>query len=184
VLGQQVIAGSLSMTPEIAALLSQPDDLTRSRMQRALAAARAGLPVNMDQWDGYPAARERLLAAAIEAEAQLLVLAGDSHNAWAFDLDRGGMPAGAEFAVHSVTSPGFETSVPGDARAFARTVAAGNRQLRWADTSRRGYLTLELTPEVATGRWHFLETVREPSLSIAAVEAMTVARGRNRFVDA
>jgi alkaline phosphatase D len=181
VLGQQVIAGSMSLTPEMAALVSQPDDAARARMQTGLAAARAGLPSNMDAWDGYPAARDRLLAAALEAEAQLIVLAGDSHNAWAFDLDRDGTPAGAEFAVHSVTSPGYEARVPGDAAAFARTAVAGNRQLRWADTSRRGYLTLELTPEQVTGQWHFLETVREPSLALSGMHGMSVARGRNRF---
>ena len=43
-------------------------------------AAKAGLPLNMDSWDGYPAARDRLLAAAQRADADLVTLSGDSHN--------------------------------------------------------------------------------------------------------
>src|SRR3546814_3887487 len=64
-------------------------------------------------WDGYPAARSRLLAAAQRADADLVTLSGDSHNAWAFDLTHGGRPAGIEIAGHSVTSPGFEAYTPG-----------------------------------------------------------------------
>src|SRR5690606_30139962 len=51
-----------------------------------IAAARAGLPANLDNWGGYPAARARLLKAAQAADADLVMLSGDSHNAWAFDL--------------------------------------------------------------------------------------------------
>jgi alkaline phosphatase D len=181
VLGQQTVMGSLSMAPEIAALIDQSGEAARLRTQAGLAAAQAGLPSNLDQWDGYPAARARLLSSALETEANLLVLAGDSHNAWGFDLDLMGTPAGVEFAGHSVSSPGYETRVPGDPVAFARTIAAHNPQLRWAETSRRGYLTLALTPERATGSWHFLETVREPSLALSGTHSLSVARGSNRL---
>ena len=182
VLGQQTVMGSLSMTPEIAALIDQSSEAGRLRTQAALAAARAGLPAGLDQWDGYPAARARLLSWALAAQANMIVLSGDSHNAWGFDLDLLDVPVGVEFAGHSVTSPGYETRVPGDAGEFARTMVAHNRQLRWADTSRRGYLTLALSPERATGTWHFLDTVRERSLALAGSHSMSVARGTNRLV--
>ena len=58
------------------------------RVEVAQLAAKAGLPLNMDSWDGYPAARDRLLAAAQRADANLVTRSGDSHNAWAFDLTR------------------------------------------------------------------------------------------------
>jgi alkaline phosphatase D len=167
VLGQQTVMGSLSMAPEIAALIDQSNEANRLRTQVALAAGQAGLPYGLDQWDGYPAARGRLLASALEADANLIVLAGDSHNAWAFDLDHLGTPAGVEFAGQSVSSPGLEARVRSDPAAFARTVAEHNPQLRWADTSRRGYLTVTLTPERATGEFALLETVRERSSALA-----------------
>jgi len=131
---------------------------------------------------GNPAARDRLLGSALDAEANLVVLSGDSHNAWAFDLDLGGTAAGVEFAGHSVTSPGYEGHLPGvHPNDVARAIVAHNRQLKWADTSRRGYMTLELTREQATGEWLFLDTVRHRSTAIAARHRMSAARGANRL---
>ena len=182
-LAQQVIMGSISLSPEMAAFVSNDaGEEARRRTAAGLAASRAGLPFNLDMWDGYPAARERLLRSAQEAEASLLVLSGDSHNAWAFDLDQDGAPAGVDLAVHSVTSPGFEAYVGRAAAAdVARAVVAHNRQLRWADTSRRGYMTVSLRPDRATAEWLFLETVRSRSTAISGRHRMEILRGRNRL---
>ena len=183
VLAQQVIMGSLSLSPMTAAWASaDASDEVKQAIRAGLAASAAGLPFNFDQWDGYPAARDRLLRSALDVDANLIVLTGDSHNAWAFDLDLGGTPAGVEFAGQSVTSPGYESYLPKIAPAdIAAALVDRNPQLRWADTSRRGYLTLELTPDRATGEWLFLDTIRQRSTTIAARHAMSVMRGRNRL---
>ena len=105
-----------------------------------------------------------------------------AHNAWGFDLDLSGTPAGVEFGGHSVTSPGFEDSLPNVAPAdFARAAIARNRQLKWANTSQRGYVTVELTPERATGEWLFMETVRKRSIRLAGTHRMTTVPGARRF---
>ncbi|MFT4057537.1 MAG: alkaline phosphatase D family protein, partial [Novosphingobium sp.] len=83
VLAQQVVMGSLKAPPEIAGLATSGGDPAVAAALMAIAAAsKAGLPFNMDSWDGYPAARDRLLRAAAEANCNLVVLSGDSHNAW------------------------------------------------------------------------------------------------------
>ena len=183
VLGQQVIMGTIQSSPQVAQWVgADAGEEVRRRSAIALAAARAGLPFNFDQWDGYPAARERLLKSALDADANLIALSGDSHNAWGFDLDLAGTPAGVEFAGHSITSPGYEAYLPRvDPRDLAGAIVAANRQLKWADTHRRGYLTLELTPERATGEWLFLDTVRQRSTRIADRHRMSVARGARRL---
>ena len=183
VLAQEVVMGTLSTPPEAAGWL-KPDATPAARAANylRLAASKAGLPFNFDSWDGYPAARRRLLQSALDANSNLIVLSGDSHNAWAFDLDVDGTPAGVEFGGHSVTSSGFETSIsnvpPVD---LARAVIARNPQLKWANTSQRGYVTVELTPTRATGEWLFLETIKQRSTGIAATHRMAVMRGVNRF---
>ena len=183
VLAQQVIMGRLAMNERVLDGL-KPDapGWLRDRLSAAVAGARQGLPFNMDAWDGYPAARQRLLKASLEANADLLVLAGDSHNAWAFDLDHEGARAGVELAGHSVTSPGAESSlwwVKPDV--LARDSVAANPQLKWCDTSRRGYLALELTPKAATGEFRFLTTVREKGTALAGTQRMTVLAGQRKF---
>lgn len=153
----------------------------RARHARTLARS-LGLPSNFDQWDGFPASRSRVLGAARDADASLIVLSGDSHNAWAFELDHGGEAAAVELAGQSVTSPGYESEFPSVApNEVAAALMRQNRQLRWTDTARRGYLTVELTPDRANAEWLFLETVRQRSTSIADRHRMSVIRGTNRF---
>ena len=182
-LAQQTIMGSFALPPEARAWLraDAPEEVKRVTAVGA-AAAEVGLPLNLDAWDGYPAARDRLLRSALDADANLVVLSGDSHNGWAFDLDLAGTAAGAEFAGPSVTSPGLEAYTPGIAPAeVERALRARNPALKWAELQRRGYMTLTLTRERATGEWLSLDTVRTRSTRLASRHAMSVPRGANRF---
>jgi len=183
VLGSQVVMGPTALAPEVAGWLTEAASAElRQQIALGVAAARLGLPLTLDSWDGYPAARARLLRAALDADANLLVLSGDSHNAWAYDLSLEGAAAGAEFAGQSVTSHGYETYLPWVAPAeLARAMVAFNPALKWAELGRRGYLTMALTPERATGEWLFLDTIRQRSTAIAARHRMSVARGANRL---
>lgn len=180
---QQTVMGSFALPLEARAWLraDASEEVKRVTAIGAVA-SEVGLPLNLDAWDGYPAARDRLLRSALDADANLVVLSGDSHNGWAFDLDLAGTPAGAEFAGHSVTSPGLEAYAPGVAPAeLARALRARNPALKWADVQRRGYLTLTLTPNRATGEWLSLDTVRTRSTRLAGRHSMSVTRGANRF---
>ena len=182
-LAQQTLMGTLDL-PVAAKGWIRPDApaIVARSVAASAAASEVGLPLNLDAWDGYPAARERLLRSALDAEANLVVLTGDSHNGWAFDLALGGTPAGTEFGGQSVTSPGLESYAPGVAAAeMERTFRARNPSLKWVDASRRGYLTLSLTRERAVGEWLSLETVRTRSTRIAASNRMSVQRGQRRF---
>ena len=104
----------------------------------------------MDAWDGYPAARARLLKAAREADADLLVLAGDSHNAWGFDLDHGKDARRGEFAGQSVTSPGARKLVAGGSSPTCwRAILVGrNPAAEVGRHPRRGYLARRADPQV------------------------------------
>jgi alkaline phosphatase D len=183
VIAQQVIMGALVAPPESGAWLGpEATNGFHAFVANAIDAGRAGLPFNHDDWNGYPQARRRLLQSARDADANLVILSGDSHNAWAFDLDLDGHAVGIEIAGTSVTSPGNESDFPAVAPAeMVRATIAGNPQLKWANLHQRGYATLALTPERATAEWLFLDTIRQRSTRIAARHRMTSARGANRF---
>ncbi len=183
VLAQQVVVGKTYFPLPLADRIMESDS-EQVREQAALraAATRVGLPLNLDAWDGYPAAQARLLSSAQEADADMVVLAGDTHNAWAYDLAHEGRPAGIEFATHSVTSPGFEGSVPFiPPDRLARSLIDASPELRWADTSARGYMTVTLTPDEARSEWLFLDTIRDRSTRIARRHSMAAARGARRL---
>ena len=144
-------------------------------------AARHGVPMWMDRWDGYPAARSRLLKSAQAADADLVMLSGDSHNAWAYGLIEDGRPAGVEFAGQAVTSNGAENGFGADPATVARGYIEANSELKWADTSRRGYMTIDVTRRRVTGEWLFLRTVKARDTTVADTHRMSVEKGRRVF---
>jgi len=183
VLCQQVIMGNLK-TPRAFAegIGGGLPDFVRQRLTAAVAASKVGLPSNMDAWDGYPAARERVFKAALDADANLVVLAGDSHNAWAFDLAHEGKPVGVEFAGQSVSSPGFESYlnfVKPDALAAA--LVAENSQLKWADTAQRGYMLVELTPAAVATEYRFTGGAKQRAAQLAGTKRITSAKGSGKL---
>ncbi len=181
VLVQQVLMGKVASPPTLLEMLGDNvPEFAKKRLQAAALASRAGLPLNMDAWDGYPAARERVFDAAMEADANFIALAGDTHNAWAFDLTQEGAAVGVEFGVSSVSSPGFESYLsmvpPGQ---MAGALVGANAELKYADTAQRGYMVLELTPTRATNEWRFVEGIKTRSTRLAGTRSASVAAGAN-----
>jgi alkaline phosphatase D len=167
--------------PEDALGWIRPDAPARTReyVQAGVMASKLGVPSDLDNWGGFPAARARFLKSAQAANANLLVLCGDSHNAWAFDLGQDGKPAGVEFAGHAVSSPGYESAIATDPKVVAAALVAASPELKWCDTSRRGYMALTLTPEKASNDWVMMDTITQRSLKASVGHTAVVSRGRN-----
>ncbi|MEP6721685.1 MAG: alkaline phosphatase D family protein [Variovorax sp.] len=189
VLGQQVLMARMEIPLSVASaftaetvaefLLAQstPEQL-RSDSQRALLAQRH-VPYNLDAWDGYPAARETVLAGARAMGKNLVALAGDTHNAWASNLtDLTGQRVGVEFACASISSPGLEILLPlisGPAltEAFPKMV----QDLRYAETNKRGYMVLTLTPSEARADWTEVSTVFSRSYTARLAKSLHALPG-------
>jgi alkaline phosphatase D len=180
--GMGTIMGRTRM-PEDALSWLRPDasEKTISSFRNDIRAAKLGMPMWMDRWDGYPAARTRLLKAAQASDVDLVMLSGDSHNAWAYSLVEDGRAAGVEFAGQAVTSGGMEKNCAADPNVVARGFVAANPELNWADTSRRGYMMIGITPERVTGDWLFMQTIRSRSTQLAGTHRMAVERRRKAF---
>ena len=109
ILGQQVLVGKVGMpafTDEQMPSVDMPARL-KNFLLRLQNMAGKQLPLNLDAWDGYPAARQRLFADLQAHAVNPVMLAGDTHNAWMFDLkDDLGRAVGVEFGTPGITSPG------------------------------------------------------------------------------
>ncbi|MEE4350019.1 MAG: alkaline phosphatase D family protein [Pacificimonas sp.] len=183
VLAQQVVMGSTYTPAAVTEWIdpASPAQVTQ-RVQAAVALAEVGIPANLDAWGGYPAARARLLRSAQEANANLVVLAGDSHNSWAFNLAEGERPAGVEFGFHSVTSPGFEAYFTRtDPQVIAASLVEGSSELRWADTSGRGYGVVTLDADAARSDYVYVDTVKAKSLAALLGQSVQTQRGTNQL---
>lgn len=195
VLGQQVLMGRMEFPVSVLAALNTSDlsPAAQAAGQKAVSdyltakatpvglrtpvqnglmntTANPKLGYNLDAWDGYIVARETLLLTALQLQKRLVVLAGDTHNAWHSDLTLMGLtnPAlagtkvGEEFATSSVSSPGLENYLVTLSPAQIKTIFEGVvDDLNWMDPSRRGFLKMSFTATEAKGEWFFVDTITQ-----------------------
>ena len=139
--------------------------------ERESARLRAALPYNLDAWDGYPAERERLFAAAAQAGRQLVVLSGDTHNSWFSELhDSRGRSTGVELATPGVSSPGMESYLglrAGEADRLARSLPQLIDDLRFCELTQRGFLQLDFDRDALQATWHYIDDVTRRSYRTA-----------------
>ncbi|MBX3652687.1 MAG: alkaline phosphatase D family protein [Ramlibacter sp.] len=189
VIGQQVLFGRMKIP------LSLFDDFTedslneylqaedtpeasRTERQRALV-TQPFIPHDLNTWDGFEAAREQVLSTARTQDKNLVVLSGDSHNAWANNLrDASGQVVGVEFGTPSVTSTGLEIAHARIGRQFlADSFVRMMPDLQYAETTSRGYLLLTVTPDAVRGEWVFVSSVLQNSFSKSASPAWLTLPG-------
>jgi alkaline phosphatase D len=177
-LGQQVLmakmlipsevfaGGELAQTAQrIAALKTLKDQLDAggnlSKQDRTRLAS--VIPYNLDAWDGYPAEREAVYALFKALNKPLVVVAGDTHNAWYSKLkDKTGDSIGVEFGTPGITSPGMETYLKLDdnsAPKVATDLTALIDELEYCNLHQRGYLVLTVTPQNMLAEWRFVDNI-------------------------
>lgn len=183
-----VIAPDLSdyVTEEDIVSLQNEWDQARSFVEFS----KLGLPVNLDAWDGYPAARERFYNMARETAGDgLIVLTGDTHTWWANDLTtRNGDHAGVELGVSSVTSPSpyRPEFLGGKGADYALLTNRDNDDVRYLSGESHGFIDLTVERESARAVFHAVDTIESPNYNGYELAAFDIARkdDRARFVDA
>ncbi len=128
-----------------------------------------GSPFNLDQWDGFPAARARLLETIrTNARGRCVVVTGDIHTSWvgrlvddpfADGVDVDAEAVGVEFVTPAVSSPGF--GVGNLADRIAGTILEQSPHLAHVQLSRRGYLVLEVTSASVHADYFYVAGVLE-----------------------
>ena len=110
------------------------------------------------------------------------MLAGDTHNGWAFELGHEGARVGVELGVCSVSSPGFESYLSFiKPDTMASQLVAENEQLKWADTAQRGYMIVELTPTRAVTEYRFSTGVKQRSAKLAGTKRIATEKGSGKL---
>ena len=133
-----------------------------------------------DGWDGYPAARKRLLDGLAKHEvANPVVISGDVHIYYAADIKQdffrktsaGNPVVATEFCGTSVTS---------SSRPQSRTdqYVAQNPHIQYGRSDRRGYVMMEVKPSGTTVRFQALDDVRLPESGVSAAASFAIEDGR------
>jgi alkaline phosphatase D len=125
-----------------------------------------GTAINFDQWDGYDAARERLLG-FIEDEGvdDVVVLTGDIHTSWASDVpsksssyDRAKQKGSilTEFVTPAVTSPGL---IEGADNSLIEALRPSFPHIQYFDLTFRGYIVLDVTSRRVHADWYYVDGI-------------------------
>jgi alkaline phosphatase D len=124
-------------------------------------------PFSLDMWDGYPAARRRVIDfLAGERVGDVAILTGDLHSSWALDVPLdpwagAAAPAARSLAVELVTpaisSPPLYTDPA--LRARGPTLPALAPHLKFIDGDSNGYILLDVTRDRVQSDWYYVPTV-------------------------
>jgi len=131
--------------------------------------------ISMDKWDGYPAARARLLAPISARRLDAVVLSGDVHQARAGTLHAApnGPAVATEFVGTSITSEGDGAELPGRAEEFL----GANPHLAFLH-ARRGYTLLDFAEHRVTATFRSIAAVSRRDMPVQDAARFVVEAGR------
>ncbi|GGT54239.1 alkaline phosphatase D family protein [Streptomyces coeruleorubidus] len=134
--------------------------------------------VSMDAWDGYSASRRRVLDGAKAAGVEnLMVLSGDVHAAYAFDIkddfdDQDSATLGTEIVATSISSGRDGADKP----ATWDTYMSANPHLKFFN-GRRGYVTVALGRESARADFKTVPYVTRQGAPVATAASFVTEVG-------
>lgn len=182
VLGQQVMMATMSV--------AVPPEEGEEEEERTI------VPFNLDAWDGYPAARRRLLE-MIQRENvdNLIVLTGDIHMSWVNDIpanldnynrETGEGSVGVEFVTSSVSSPGLaailtephvsETEI-GMLAELSEQLFYGSPSTRYFEGSRRGFVVMDVNETRVQADYYLIDGINEDQGQLSHATSWEVSDG-------
>jgi alkaline phosphatase D len=166
------IQRALGGPEKVAAMAAKLPDGARQRLLRFATYFSFDVPMDLDGWDGYPAARERMYDAIKASNANAIVVSGDSHAFWVNQLydQPGKTKVAAEFGVSSITSPSIGEALP--MVDVGKLIMERNREVILNDQRSHGYTLLTVTRDAVIGEHVSVEKLAKP------YTASTLARYR------
>ncbi|TXL75456.1 alkaline phosphatase [Vineibacter terrae] len=130
----------------------------------------------VDRWDGYPAARQRLLDGLVRHRtANPVVIGGDVHSFWVTDLKRDNAAASPVVATELV---GSSITSDGPSQATVDRALAHFLYLKYGRGDKRGYVAIELTGKALSAQFEAVDDVRDPQSGVTRLKDFVVENGR------
>ena len=136
-----------------------------------------------DGWDGYPAARQRMLdAISAVRPANPVFIGGDIHSFWVTDLkadfgDPSSLSVATEFVGTSITSdpPPYE---------LIMGALPENPHVRYFESRYRGYVAVDVFRERMETRLQVISDRRDPKATVSTLKRFVVESGKAGAVPA
>jgi alkaline phosphatase D len=135
-----------------------------------------------DDWDGYPASRQRVLQRIVQTKvSNPVVVGGDIHSFFANDLrldfdDPKSPVVATEFVGTSITS---------DGPPYDRFAAAlpDNPHVRFFESRKRGYVSVDVDAKQMTTRMRVISDVADPKATVSTLKTFAVENGKPGVAD-
>ncbi|WP_238178415.1 alkaline phosphatase D family protein [Calothrix sp. 336/3] len=133
---------------------------------------------NLDQWDGYVAARDRLLKYLYQRQPNNpVVITGDIHSSWVHDLkldfkNPASVTVGTEFIGTSISS-----DFPKEFIAPVQAALSDNPHTKFFDGANRGYVRCKLTPELWQSDYRVVSSIVDENGTISTLASFVVQNG-------
>ncbi|UKO98969.1 alkaline phosphatase D family protein [Nostoc sp. UHCC 0870] len=141
---------------------------------------RPGIQVfNVDQWDGYVAARKRLLDFLEQRKpSNPVVITGDIHSSWVHDLKADfnnplSATVGTEFVGTSITS-----DFPSQFIAPVQAAVSDNPHTKFFDGANRGYVRCKLTRNNWQSDYRVVSSILDQNTTIRTLASFVVENGQ------
>ena len=120
-------------------------------------------------WDGYPAARRRMLdAIAATRLSNPVFIGGDIHSFWTTDLKADfGNPASATIATEFV---GTSITSGGPPYELLAQALPENPHVRFFESRHRGYVSVDVTPDRMETRFQVISDRRDPNATLSTLK--------------
>jgi alkaline phosphatase D len=148
---------------------------------------------NPDSWDGYRSARDRVFDMVEQLKLDsFVVLTGDVHSSWAYDLPRRPFDAydpgtgrgslGVEIAGTSITSASNLGAGPDGEKQLA-AIKAARPHLHYADGRYRGYYLVDITRERLQVDFYAMKTIVDRTTEERFVKGFAAPAGQMHLIE-
>ncbi|MBI1238745.1 MAG: alkaline phosphatase [Alphaproteobacteria bacterium] len=136
-----------------------------------------------DFWSGYPAARQRLLDRLAETKAKNpLILTGDVHSFWAWDVARDAVKTDSETIAAELVCSSISSLPWPMTDDFMGALRADNPKLREVRGRVNGYVSCTARAERLEARMHTLSDITQEGAGIAETKSFVMEAGKPGLV--
>ncbi len=132
--------------------------------------------VNLDQWDGYPAARRRLVDQLREVDNPV-VITGDIHASGVGVVTDDPDDASTPAVVPELVGTSISSTFPPDLVALVEAAAAASPGIRYVEPRQRGYVVCEVTPDALDAAFRYVATTAEPQAAVTTGARWVISAG-------
>jgi alkaline phosphatase D len=134
---------------------------------------------NLDQWDGYVAARQRLLEFLHKRQpSNPVVITGDVHSSWVHDLKTDFSNPNSPTVATEFVGTSISSNFPARFVAVATVALKDNPHTKFFNGTFRGYVRCHLTRDRWQTDFRVVSTILDPNATINTLASFVVEDGR------